>query len=152
ETRTKIVDDSEDDRPLRRKPPRRRRELNVTLLLITLAVITTLSVGGYFLYQYQQTQLAVATLSRAKTLIDEKAWRRAAGYLQRYLRLKPDDVDSRVLLVDVTRKSADTVRDYQRLSSILYDAIGRNPERSDLYVALGENLLDLGDYPTAYTT
>lgn len=125
-----------------------RRQLNVPLLLGSLAVLVSVVVVGKFWHDHKKLQLANVFLQRAEVLESEQQWSKAMTYLQRYLWIKPEDFDKRLQMIDVFEKGMKTPRDRSRFSAMLYEAIGLSSQDTeiDLRMRLSKNLLQLRDY------
>jgi tetratricopeptide (TPR) repeat protein len=100
---------------------------------------------GYFWHAHRLKGLALAFEERAASLESEEQWRDAASYLRRYLRLNPADLDARVRLVQATEHIATTPRQKGQLIGLLYQTLGRLPDRNDLQLKLATHLWDIRD-------
>jgi tetratricopeptide (TPR) repeat protein len=128
-----------------------RRVLNLRLLLITLAFGGVLCAIGYFWYWYRYRQVAVVIEQRAAKSEHEGQWRDAAGYLKRYLRFNPDDLNARVRLVEAVEKSPRSLQQQHYLLGLLHQTLGLQPERHDLRLKLANLLLESNDFAGAET-
>lgn len=127
----------------------RRYEVNVKLLVIT---ITAIVVAGPICYAWYNHQIAKTTqtlLTRAKQLDESQQWASATGYYQRYLILNPADSDVLINLVESYAKIAQSPAQRAGLTRLLYRALGRAPDRTDLRLMLAQSLLETGAYAKA---
>ena len=142
-------------RPVRRNSTRRResvrtkRVLNVRLLLISVGIAVALGVFGHLWYRHEITQEATVFLQRAAQLEKDEQWFDAAGYLRRYVRTNPDDLETRVRLVEVVGHLAGTPAGARSYEALLYETLGLLPDRSDLRIKLAEKLLQTGQFVEA---
>lgn len=143
---TLIDSPSQGSRP---KAANRRHALNWRLLLITLALVAVVAPVSYLWYRHRLTKTAGAMLERAEQLEQEKDYSQAASYYQRCLLLEPDDTQTFVRMVEAYGKQPPTPSRINRLSGLLYQALGRAPDRDDLRHLLAENLLKSGNYAQA---
>ena len=84
--------------------------LNVPLLAGTLIAVAVLGPAAYAWRSYQVKRTATAFLDRADVLERQEDWEEAAGYLHRYLRLRPNDTkatDLQIRLAKTYDKSAE---------------------------------------------
>ena len=128
---------------------RRKRVVNLRVLIVTLAVIGIFGPSAYWWYRFQVWQSASALLQRASGFENNQQWAKAATSLQRYVLLRPDDVSARTRFVKAYAHVALTNQAKRRLTALLYEALGREPERQDLRQMLSENLLQQGEFATA---
>jgi len=126
-----------------------RRQLNVPLLVFSLVAVAIVLVACKALYNHKKLQLADVFLQRAEKLESQEKLPQAITYLQRYLWIKPNDLERRLQLIDVYEKGVKTPRERGRINSMLYEMLGLAPERNDLRLRLAENLLTLKDYSRA---
>ncbi|MBN1854028.1 MAG: tetratricopeptide repeat protein [Pirellulales bacterium] len=129
--------------------PPHKRVVNLRLLAATLVILGVFYLLANWWYRLQLERTSVALLARADALESTQEWSKVANALQRYLLLHPGDSAVRIRTIEVYAKAAETARDKQRLIQYLYQAIGLNPERSDLQLQLAENLLQLGEFAAA---
>jgi len=135
--------------------------LNVPLLAGTLIAVAVLGPAAYAWRSYQVKRTATAFLDRADVLEGQEDWEEAAGYLHRYLRLRPDAEDAtevQIRLAKVYDKSAveseSTVEAWRRKAravDLYYQAIGiaTADEQPALRRRLAELLLDLERFASA---
>src|SRR5688500_4745265 len=109
-----------------------KRIVNVRLLTTSAVVVVTAGLGGWFWYGYQANSVAGVLDQRAASLEKQGHWRDAAGYLSRYLQLKPDDHGARLRLIQAAEQSAETWPQRRQLIGLLYQTLGRLPHRDDL--------------------
>lgn len=129
--------------------PNRRRIVNQRLLAVTAAVCLVAILAGYGWYRRQANATSRAFLTRAESLEKEGDFSQAAKYYQRYIAVAPDDPEGWVRLVDALGKNVRTVEQRQRLSQLLYQTVGRVPNRPDLQKQLAENLFRTGQWGEA---
>ena len=127
----------------------RRHVLNMRLLLITVVSIAVIAAVMLLWYRYRRGQMATVLLDRAEQLEGERNWSEATSYYQRSLLLNPDDTETLLRLVGAYAKQEQTPGRMDRLTRLLYQALGRVPDRDDLRRILAENLLQMGDYAAA---
>lgn len=128
---------------------RRFHCVNWRLILVSVTTVSLLCPVAYFWHQRQTQRTAAALLQQGRRLERQHAPQRAATYYQRYLRLCPGDDDA---LVSLARLYASTVPcpvDGERLTQLLYQAVGRSPLCTDLRLNLAETLARTGDYDNA---
>ena len=130
---------------------RARRVLNLRLLLVSVAIGSALSLAGYGWYRYRYGQVAKAMVQRAAGLEKDGEWQKSAGYLNRYLQLRPDDLDARLRLVEAVEHSAQTDQQRKYLLGLLYQTLGLVPDRHDLRLKLANQLLASQDFAGAET-
>ena len=123
--------------------------MNVRLLLITIAVIAVIAPASYLWYRHRLGKTADALLARAEQLESEQNWSEATSYYQRSMLLNPDDTKTFVSMVEAYAKQEPTPGRIYRLNKLLYQALGRAPERDDLRQMLAENLLKSGEFAQA---
>ncbi len=132
-----------------RHQPVRRTTVNVRLLLISAGLLLVLLPAGYFWYRHQLKQTAAAFLTRAQQLETDGDNLQATTYYQRYLAVYPKDTEVLVKLVMAYAAGEPTPNRMDRLTNLLYQALGRVPEHDELRLMLAENLLKVGDYLNA---
>ncbi|MEO2048790.1 MAG: tetratricopeptide repeat protein [Pirellulales bacterium] len=127
----------------------RRRVLNVQLLGISLVVGLASLTAGYFWYHHQIVKTADILLKRAIIHQQAEEWAQSTSYFERYLMLRPADLDARVGMVESYAKSIQSSRGNRRLARLLYQVLGLVPNRDDLRLRLAEELLKIGDLKVA---
>ena len=115
--------------------PRTRRILDVRLLVETLIVAAILAPAAYFWYSYQLKRAAAAMLERAHDLAENNDDRAAAQYYFQYLKLRPDDVDTQVLLAKTYDRAAKGPREKESAVPYFYQALERSHARRAARVA-----------------
>ena len=128
---------------------KRRRVVNLPLLASSAAVVVICAALGAWRYSMASTAAARSFLSRAETFEREGNWSEAAELLQRYLMVRPDDVEARRRLTLAIYESADAPGQQQRAITALYQSVGQHPDDSGLRVKLAELLRKSGDYRAA---
>ncbi len=131
------------------KPVRKHRVLNVRLLVITLIFAAIGLPAGALWYRYQHGRTGSALLDRAVTLHEAAQWQEATAYFQRYLMLKPDDLEARFQLVHSYTQQAQTLKSKHHLTALLYQTLGLASEKEDLRLQLAETLLETGQFAAA---
>lgn len=133
-----------------------RRTANVPLIIVTALVVSLVSTSSYFWHSYQVGRLARAFLERADRLQDEGEWARAADSLQRYLRLHPEDLQTRIRLAKTFDRGVDDGSSVLLAIDFYRRALRAVPEEQALEETalalrrrLGELLLDIGDWKLA---
>src|SRR4051794_32863212 len=91
----------------RKEETRTKRIVNVRLLIETLFVGFIATLLSFVWYSYRTKHVAKIFEERAASLEKDGKWREAAAYLDRYLQLEPDDLDTRVRLVQAAEHSLD---------------------------------------------
>lgn len=128
---------------------RRRRGLNVPLFSWSIAAVVVIAAIGAWRYKTASTAAARSFLSRAESFEKEGKWSEAAELLQRYLMVRPDDVDARRRLTLAIYESADAPGQRPRAITALYQSVGQHPDDNKLRVKLAELLRKSGDYRAA---
>ncbi|MHB8974107.1 MAG: tetratricopeptide repeat protein [Pirellulaceae bacterium] len=113
------------------RPPKKKRILNVPLLVITLVVVAVLAPAAYFWHDFQLKRTATSLLDRADVAEKDQDWGTAADYVQRYLRLVPDDLTAQVRLTQTYDKSAKDYGRKQRAIDLYYETLGIVQESSE---------------------
>jgi predicted Zn-dependent protease len=126
-----------------------RRIVNMRLLSVSLIVAVCGGLLTYMWHRRQERQVAATLLQRAATLEQQEKWPEAAGYLTRYLQVKPDDSEARLQLIKAIEKSTDIGAGRYRLVSLLYQTLGIYPDREDLRLQLAQILLDSQNFADA---
>jgi len=103
----------------------RRVVLNVPLLVGTIVAVAILAPTCYAIHAYQVNRTADAFLERADTLEEEGNLNRAAHYVHRYLRLRPDDLKAQVRLAETYDEAAESPRQKVRAIEIYYEVLGK---------------------------
>ncbi len=131
-----------------------RRILNVPLLVGTLVAAVVLGPAAYCWHSYQLRHTSGALLEEAGRLEQSEEFADAAGYLNRYLRLSPNDVEIRIRLAETFDKSAQDLGGKWRAKDLYYEALGVAPadRQHDLRCRLAELLLELGQHPELRTS
>jgi tetratricopeptide (TPR) repeat protein len=128
-----------------------QRTLNVRLLVVSLVTFVVLAGAACLLHGYQLSRLRGSLLVRADQLEQEEKWSEAAGYLQRYLRLDPQNPEILGRVARTYDRSADTRSRKTRAVELYYRAVGMAPQDQALRVRLAELLLELERYAAART-
>lgn len=110
-------------RKKRSSSPATQLTVNVRLLLVSIAVLVVMVIGGYFWHGYQLRRVSEAFLDRASTLEQESEFSKAASYLYRYLQFHPNDEQVRIRLARTFGKSAANSRRNQAIN-FYYAALG----------------------------
>ncbi|MGE3317205.1 MAG: exosortase, partial [Planctomycetaceae bacterium] len=109
-------------------------------LLIFVIVIPAL----YLWHAYQQNRNVQAFLTRATALEEENEWSKAADYLDRYLRIRPDDTEIRVRLAETFDKGALSINRKSRALDLYLEAWNADPTNRSLGKRHAELALELG--------
>ena len=96
-----------------------RRTISWPVLVTTIAAIAAATVSFRALHQWQLSRVSEALLTRAQGQEREQAWLEAADYLDRYLRLQPDNLSARTQLALVYAKGANTLEENKTTSAAL---------------------------------
>ena len=137
---------------------RRVRALNVRLLLGTLIAALVFGAAAYFWRAYQVRRTAEVWLEQADTLEQSGELEEAAGYVYRYLQLRPDDAQARVRFVEIFDQSARDPSQKEQAIDHYYHTLGAISSTDDprvkskemeLRSRLGELLLERGRFPAA---
>ncbi len=81
------------------------RRLNVPLALGTLIAVAVLAPTLYFVHGFQLSRTSTAFLTRADELAHEEEWLKSADYVQKYLRVRPQDTTQRIRLAELFGKA-----------------------------------------------
>ncbi len=104
---------------------------------------------GTWRYRAQFQESTTTLWKTAQRLKDEGKLTQALGYLDRYIRARPDDAASRVQLAELFAEAADTEFDRIRAVELLRDAYEADPTRQDLAVQAIDIALQLQDFEGA---
>jgi tetratricopeptide (TPR) repeat protein len=104
-----------------------RRSINWPFLLITTTVFIAVGVGAYFVRGWQLGRTAEALLRMADAKEKEKDWAKAAELLDRYLRLRPADGETRGRLALVYSEGAKSRGEKELAVDLLYRALAAGP-------------------------
>ena len=113
-------------------------------LLATVAVVIVLAPLAHFWQTYQLNRNGEIFLTRAEELQQEGKWSDALPYIERYLRVFPDDIDARVRMAQVFDHMADGAASKVPTAERLYlVAVGLAPDRPELRIRHAQRLLQL---------
>lgn len=131
--------------------PVTQRAVNWRFLLVSLALAGVGGGGLYLLHAWQVGRTAQALLAHVGTLRQKEEWLRAAEFLDRYLRLKPQDDAARQTLALTYARAVRSPRDRERAISLHYRALatGRQEGADELRRSLGGLLLENGRFVEA---
>ena len=101
-----------------------RRELNLALLIGSLVFVVTAAPALYFWREYQVNRTSGIFLDRATALEQSDDFGKAASYLHRFLRLRPESPHVRVRLAETFDQSATDPRAKQRAVELYAQALG----------------------------
>ncbi len=133
------------------RPPARHEVVNVPLLFWTGVVLVLMAPALFFWHRYQVQSSAVKFLAQARVFEDDNQWRRAAQMLDRYLKLRPQDVPARIRLADDYAKSVQGPESLARAVELYSLAMSFAPKDLELLRKRAERLLELAAYdPTRY--
>ncbi len=88
------------------KAGRIKKVANLRMLGLTLIVLAFIVPVAYAWHAYQVFRTSTALLEHAEALEEEGKWGEAAGYLDRYLQILPNDMSVRIRLAEDFDKSA----------------------------------------------
>ncbi len=116
------------------------KQINVKLLAILLLSTLTILVGSYFLYRFQKQRNAEGLLVRAKDKTEAEEYGQAAGFLRRYLAIRPDDNEQLAQLALTLQKHVRELAKSNELDGrtmqIAYatteEAVRKNPDNEEL--------------------
>ncbi len=128
---------------------RTQHRLNVPLLLVTMVVSILAATFLYFWHGYSMKLLSASFISRSTELAANNQYEKASLSLWRYLKIEPDDINSRILMAEYYDKSLQTDNSeasLPRAIELYYQAIevASGQEVSRLRHRLAELLLDAG--------
>src|SRR5262245_25570443 len=118
-----------------------KRTVNLTLLIATAVVGAAAGGAVYGLHKWQVSRTAKGLLVLADAQEKESQWQKAANYLDRYLRLQPDDAPASGRLALTYAKGAQQATEKQRAVSLHYSALAK--ENSGDVAKLRGGLADL---------
>jgi len=131
-----------------------RRVLNIPLLIATGAAVVVLAPVVYGWHHVQVRRTAEAFLERADVLEEEGDLSAAAAYIYRYLKLNPDDLQTRVRFAETYDRAAETLENKDKASKNYFQVLGKlaaaedeaiSPEKQlELRRRLAEVLLEVG--------
>ena len=121
------------------------RSINVRFFLILLVSLAVLAATVHAFHSYQVDRQTGILLEQAEKSIDEDSISDALGYLQRYVRMVPDDVDA---LEKMGTLLADT-NQYAAAYGFLENVLRLDPQRNQSRRRLAEVAIGLGRYSDA---
>src|SRR5262249_26465077 len=107
-------------------------KVNVPLLVLLLAGAAGLSVGVYFLHEYQNPGNAQALLSQADRAEEKGELSKATRFLSRYLRFVPHDVESRIRFGLLLDKHSTAPRVKGQVIEVFEQVLIHDPQRHDI--------------------
>lgn len=102
------------------------RVFKIRIFVVLLLIAVVLGVGIYFLHNYQIKNQVKIYLQQADQAVAEKDMQKAREYLERYLRMKPDDIaafNRFAFMVDDVASSTDSFGDKSRAYLTLEKAL-----------------------------
>ncbi len=137
-------------------PDRRtmRRAFNLRLVVGTLIVLAVLAPAAYCWHAYQLDRATESLLDQADRLAREEDFKNAAEYLNRYLRVHPDEADVRVRLAETFDKSAQDPGAKWRAKDLYFEAlaVASEEKKPALQRRLASLLVELGRWdPSCFT-
>ena len=123
--------------------------INLRLLLVTAVVVAVVAPSLFLWYRFQVSRNAAAILDRARALYEKKDWRTASATFHKYLNLRPDDPEARLLRAQAFDKLAVEYEQKQQAISLYYQALLANPDRHDARLRLAELLFETRRYEDA---
>jgi hypothetical protein len=104
----------------------------------------------YAWYHFQHERHIPAHLDRARALFAKEAWNDAAGAINRYLQIRPNDPEALVLRAQLSDKLVMQQPALKKLVMPYYEsAIRANPNRRDLLLQRAQALFDAKRYAEA---
>ena len=101
-----------------------RRQVNVKLLLLSLAFIIVSVPLIMFVHSLQMQRVSKDLLKRIDDSVAQESWKDATKFIERYLLLNPTDGQKKVVLAEVYDKSAVTFGEIQRSIALHSVALG----------------------------
>ncbi|HUE70462.1 MAG TPA: tetratricopeptide repeat protein [Pirellulaceae bacterium] len=125
-----------------------RRTLNLKVLIATIVALAALGGSLLGLHAWQVTRTAGFFLVRATAEEKESNWLKAAGYIDRYLSIRPKDNAARVRLALDFGKGAETFAQKSRAIDLCFRAVvaGAADQEADVRLRLCELLLESGRF------
>ncbi len=116
------------------------KQINVKLLAILLLSTLTILVGSFFLYRFQKQRNAEGLLTRAQAKAEAEEYGEAAGFLRRYLAIRPDDNEQLAQLALTLQKHVRALlktgnqdgRTLQMAYATTEEAVRKNPDNLEL--------------------
>lgn len=131
-----------------------RRTINWPVLVASVVIVAAVAGGLYLLHDYRLGQTAGELLEMAKQQEEKSDWFKAADYLNRYTRLRPDDIAAKGrLALDFGRYAKDVPASGPKVQGVgmYYRALsgGQTEQEIPLRLGLLELLLEVGRFPEA---
>jgi tetratricopeptide (TPR) repeat protein len=128
-----------------------QRTVNLRVLIVTVIAGGLLLGGIYFLHEWQVTRTAKGLKVLADAQEQKSEWQKAAGYLDRYLRLKPQDAAAASRLALTYARGAEFPTEKQRAVTLHYRALAAEQveQEWELRSGLAALLLELGRFAEA---
>jgi tetratricopeptide (TPR) repeat protein len=122
----------------------KRRTLNLPIFALTVIGLAGSAAGFHYVRGWQLSKLSQTLLVHARADEKREKWIEAAGYLDRYLRLQPQNNAARAQLAITFARGATTIEEKQRAVALHYRALAADlPEHEEkLRVGLAELLLE----------
>lgn len=127
----------------------RTMEMSSRCYLALLAIVLP---AIYWWHGFQQGRAVTGFLDRATVLEREENWADAARYLDRYLRVRPDDADVLVRLAWTFDKCSSGAAEKERALRLFADAWKAAPQQTDLGHRQAELALELRRFDQALQT
>ena len=89
-----------------------RRFLSLPVLVTTVVVAGLAGIGSFAGHSWQVSRTARVFLAHAKRQEEKLNWLKSAEYLDRYLRLQPNDPAARIRLAEIYTRGAVTSRQH----------------------------------------
>lgn len=135
--------------------PRLQRIVRWPLFLGSVVLLVVVAIAGRWLHNWQVQRMAQAFVVRASQLEQEQRYSEAVEYLERYLRLHPNDTPAKIHAARVFDHVAQSPESKRRAVALFYRAVNAaavpqsgqeqtdKSEVADLQVRLAELLLDV---------
>jgi tetratricopeptide (TPR) repeat protein len=123
-----------------------KRSINLRLLIATVLGGAALAGGIYGLHAWQITRTAQGLQVLAQAQEQKSEWLKAANFLDRYLRLRPDDAPAAGRLALTYAKGAKSEPERRRAVSLHYRALAldQGSQAAEIRAGLADLLLELG--------
>ena len=118
-----------------------QRTLSIRVLVMTFVAAVVCGGSALLIHRWQISRTAKSFLTHAQTQEQAKNWLKAAEYLERYLRLLPDDARARVRLAETYVQGADSLARKRQAVSLHFRALGAGA--ADRELRLRERLAEL---------
>ena len=130
-----------------------QRRINLKVALATIVMAGAFGAGVYFLHDWQVSRTAKELKRLAAVQEEQSEWIKAATYLERYVRLRPDDNPTYGQLALTYTRGAKFGYEKKRAAALHYRALGKSDDEQEreLRASLAELLLELQQFAEAET-